>query len=185
MRLGLKAGDGVRARVGVRVGVVVRAGFTCSRCCTAEPGRELGRESPHLSTLRDGVLGGDWGYPTDGGGPPAAVISFWEGSCGGTARCFGGDASGVPASLACLASASFSGLMRTFAAPAAGPGNAMRSLGMSAVALGVALGDGGVGARPPRPSPKPPSEPRRTRSLEERRDPRWEIEPSRSAISWD
>ena len=49
----------------------------------------------------------------------------------------------------------------------------------------VALGDGGVGARPPRPSPKPPSEPRRIRSLEERREPRWEMEPSRSAISWD
>jgi len=182
---------------------VVRVGFTCSRCCTAEPGRELGSASPHLSTLRDGVLGGDWGYPTDGGGPPAAVISFWEGSCGGSARCFGGDESGVPASLACLASASFSGLMRTLAAPAARPGNAMRSFGMSAVAsgaalgdggvgaalgdggLGAALGDGGVGARPPRPSPKPPSEPRRMRSLEARRDPRWEIEPSRSATSWD
>ena len=93
MRLGLKVGAGIRARVGVRVGAVVRAGFACSRCCTAEPGRELGSESPHLSTLRDGVLGGDWGYPTDGGGPPAALISFREGSCGGTARCFGGDES--------------------------------------------------------------------------------------------
>ena len=188
---------GFTLRLGLGLGLElggVRVGFTCSRCCTAEPGRELGSASPHLSTLRDGVLGGDWGYPTDGGGPPAAVISFWEGSCGGTARCFGGDESGVPASLACLASASFSGLMRTLAAPAARPGNAMRSFGMSAVASGAALGDGGVGAalggggvgaRPPRPSPKPPSEPRRMRSLEARRDPRWEIEPSRSATSWD
>eukprot|EP00964_Phaeocystis_antarctica_P117868 scaffold81704_cov66-Phaeocystis_antarctica.AAC.2 len=63
----------------------------CSRCCTAEPGRELGRESPHLSTTRAPATG-----ETRGG--------VW--GIGGAARCFGGGESGAPpATLPCLASA--------------------------------------------------------------------------------